>query len=161
MKLPLSWSPGAKKPHPRAPDRNHDRGEQTAQQNPSPAASLVWDRLLWGSSWSRMESQKPWELVSVCSHIHIRVLHPCLRVQLHSSWWGRKSLPPLQKWGVRRWHCSAGDPQEICGKAEEEFDLPLSPLCLLTPPSFLQAVSSLDNRQAHCDFIPLSCLPEL
>lgn len=66
MKLPLLWSPRAKEPHLRVPDSNQDRGEQTAQQELSPAASLMWDRLLWASSWRKMESQKPWELLSDC-----------------------------------------------------------------------------------------------
>lgn len=131
MKLPLSWSPRAKKLHLRIPDRNQDRGEQTAQQDLSPAASLMWDRLLWASSWRRMESQKPWELLSACqSHSH-----PCASLKPENSASqllcevGNYSLP-WQKWGVRRWHCSPGVPQEVWGKAEDEFNLPLSPLCL-------------------------------
>lgn len=129
MKLPLSWSPRAKKLHLRIPDRNQDRREQTAQQDLSPAASLMWDRLLWASSWRRMESQKPWELLSACqSHSH-----PCASLKPENSASqllcevGNYSLP-WQKWGVRRLHCSPGVPQEVWGKAEDEFNLPLSPL---------------------------------
>lgn len=109
-----------------------------------------------------MESQKPRELLSACSHVHIHVLPHAWEFSFTAPLWGRKSLPPLQKWDVRRWCCSAGDPQEVCGKAEEEYDLPFSSLCLLlAPPSFLQAVSGLDNRQSQSGFTPLSCLSKL
>lgn len=147
MKLPLSWSPRAKKPHLRVPDRNQDRGEQTAQQDPSPAASLMWDRLLWASSWRRMESQKPWELLSACQVTFTSMYFTkAWELRFTAPLWGRKLLPPLEKWGVRM---SLISRSLLCAYG------------LLTPPSFLQALSSLDNSQSQTDFTPLSCLSEL
>lgn len=118
----------------------------------------MWDRLLWASSGRRMESQKPQEgscWVPAVTFPSVCYTH-AWEFSFTALLWGRKLLPPLQKWGVRRWPCSPGDPQEVCGKAEDEFNIPLCSYGLLTPPSFPQAVSSLDNRQSQSGFSPLS-----
>lgn len=171
MKLPLSWSPKVKKPHLRVPDRNQNRGEQLlsrthAQQHPwsrtgcsEPALGKGWKVKSHGSCWVPAVPFTP-----VCfTH--------AWEFSFTAPLWGRKLLPPLQKWGVMRWPSSPGRSSHYIPGTHRKSVVKLrmnlishSLLCaygLLTPPSFLQAVSSLGNRQSQSGFSPLSCLSEL
>lgn len=72
---------------------------------------------------------------------------------------GNHSLP-LQKWGIRRWRCSPGDPQEVCGKAEDEFNLPLSPMCLwVFETTFISASCEQPGQQTVTKWFHSPVLP--
>lgn len=102
-------------------ERSQDRDEPTAQEDRQHHPS--WGRLL-GASYER--SQKLWEPFSARQSPS----HPCASPTPADS---ASQLPcevgnssscsrRRRKWGIRRLSCSPGVPQELCGKAEDEFN---------------------------------------
>ena len=102
-------------------DRSRGRDEPAGQRTCSLAPSPVT-----GSWQRRMENQKLRELFGACPSPS----HPCASPtpadsasQLLCEVGNYCSLScRKRKWGLRRLSCSPGVPQELCGKAEDEFN---------------------------------------